>query len=138
MCLCNLSTLATPGANIGSSQQGRLGIFATVCLMPRKHNKKSTQGRYNTRDPVFYELFCFKMTLSAVMEKDLRIKFFNRPGIFCKAVPVGECLIKMYDYDMTASNVIWQNLRQCRGQRVRIYYKWHTYAMTYLALLSLL
>ncbi|XP_045189686.2 uncharacterized protein LOC123547016 [Mercenaria mercenaria] len=105
------------GSNVAVGQTGNLGVYIKVCLMPGKVQRKIGSDKHNTRNPVFYESFTFKMSLAQLLERQLRIKLFNKPGIFSIPEPIGLCNVPLYNYDLTAVNVIWQNLNRCKGQK---------------------
>lgn len=106
------------GSNLGRSQTGKLGIFAKVSLMPGKVQPKVSEDKHDTHDPVFYELFVFKMTLGELLDRQLRVKLYNKPGVFSISQPIGEFSMPLYPFDLTAVTVIWKNLRKCKGQKV--------------------
>lgn len=107
------------GSNFARNQTGKLGLYTKVCLMPGKIQQKVGEDKHDTHDPVFYELFVFKMTLGELLDRQLRVKLYNKPGIFSISQPVGEFLLPLYPFDLTAVTVIWQNLRKCKGQKVK-------------------
>ncbi|KAH3768339.1 hypothetical protein DPMN_169551 [Dreissena polymorpha] len=109
------------GANIGQQQRGNMGIFASICLMPGKLQKRASDERHNTHDPVMYEMFVFRASLGELLDRQLRIKFYDKPGVFSRTRPIGECLIPLYPYDLTAVTVIWKNLSKCKNQKVRFH-----------------
>ncbi|KAH3707850.1 hypothetical protein DPMN_067268 [Dreissena polymorpha] len=106
------------GANIGQQERGNMGIFASICLMPGKLQKRASDERHNTHDPVMYEMFVFRASLGELLDRQLRIKFYDKPGVFSRTRPIGECLIPLYPYDLTAVTVIWRNLSKCKNQKV--------------------
>lgn len=106
------------GSNVAPGQTGTLGIYTKVCLMPDKIQRKVGDDKHDTRNPIFYEPFTFKMSLGELLQRQLRIKLYNKPGIFSKSEPIGECTIALYIYDLTAVTVIWQNLNKCKNQKV--------------------
>lgn len=108
------------GANIGQQKQVNMGIFANVCLMPGKLQKRASKERHNTHDPVMYEMFAFRASLGELLDRQLRIKFYDKPGVFSTTRPIGECLVPLYPYDLTAVTVIWKNLSKCKNQKVRV------------------
>ena len=106
------------GSNVASGQTGILGVYTKVCLMPGKLQKKIGDDRHDTHNPVFYEPFTFKMSLDKLLTQELRIKLYNKPGIFSVSEPIGECRVPLYHYDLTAVTVIWLDLNKCKGQKV--------------------
>ena len=118
------------GSNVARSLNGKLGLYTKVCLMPGKIQLRGGEDKHDTHDPVFYELFVFKMTLGELLDRQLRVKMYNKPGIFSIAQPVGEFSLPLYSFDLTAVTVIWQNMKRCRGQKVRLETKYvHNYRM---------
>lgn len=108
------------GANVVQNINGTLGIYAKMCLMPGKKQQQTGRDKHDTHDPVFYETFTFRMTLGELLDRELRIKLYNKPGIFSTSEPIAECYISLYHYDLTAVTVIWQNLHECRRRKVCI------------------
>ena len=108
------------GCNMAASTSGNLGIYAKICLLPGKRQRQQSENRHNTHDPTFHDLFCFRFTLDQVLESQLKLKFYDKPGIFSFSVPIGECYVELYNYDLTAVTVLWLNLKRSKGQTVSI------------------
>lgn len=106
------------GSNIAGRKTGTLGVYTKICLMPGKIQLQVGSDKHNARDPVFYEPFIFRISLDELLEREMRIKLYNKPGIFSFTEPIGECSVPLYPYDLTAVTVIWQNLNRCKGQKV--------------------
>ena len=107
------------GFNIGYDRHEHLRIFVTLCLMPGKLQRKRGHGYHDTYDPVFYETFHFKkLTLGDLFEKRLRVKFYHKRGLLSRQEPLGEAIVPLFNYDLTAETVSWQHLRRCGGQKV--------------------
>ena len=109
------------GFNIGNDRSEPLRIFVKLCLLPGKLQSKTGRGYHDTNDPVFYETFYFKnRTLGGLFESRLRIRFYNKNGLFTRKEPLGETVIPLFNYDLTAETLTWLHLRQCVGQEVCI------------------
>jgi hypothetical protein len=106
------------GSNIAPWLTGILGIYTKVCLMPGKLQKKIGDDKHDTNNPVFYEPFTFKISLDELLNQELRIKLYSKPGIFSVSEPIGECRVPLYHYDLTAVTVIWLDLSKCKRQKV--------------------
>lgn len=109
------------GIQVAPSQKGMLGVYVKVCLMPGKMQMKMGDDKHNTRNPVFYEPFTFKVGLDELLDRQLRIKLYNKTGVFSFAEAIGKCKVDLYQYDLTAVTVIWQNLKKCNRQRVGVF-----------------
>ncbi|XP_060568316.1 uncharacterized protein LOC132726922 [Ruditapes philippinarum] len=106
------------GSNVAvENESGNIGIYTKICFMPGKLQKKTGRDKHSTRNPVFYESFIFKTSLAQLLESQLKIKLYNKPGILSIPEPIGQCIVPLYNYDLTAVNVIWQNLQKCKGQK---------------------
>lgn len=123
------------GLNIASQNVRRLGIYSKACLVPGKKFVKCGEDKHDTHDPVFYETFVFRIKLTDLLNRDLKIKVYNKPGIFSFSQPVGECVVHLYNHDLTSSTVLWQNLKKCRRQKVRILF--FLLCLTYTRILQL-
>ena len=107
------------GRNIGRGREKNLNLFVKVCLMPGKLQQKKGQSYHDSHDPVFYETFNFtKLTLGDLVEKRLRVRFYNKVGLVFEKEPLGEAVVPLFNYDLTAATVTWQHLRRCDGQKV--------------------
>ena len=106
------------GANIGQGVE-KVNLFVKVCLLPGKIQQKRGYGIHETVDPVFYETFHFsRLTLGDLCDKLIRVKFYNRQRLCSSSMPLGEAVVSLFNYDLTAETVIWKNLRRCSGQKV--------------------
>lgn len=106
--------------NVARSRGGALGVYAKVCLMPGKTQMKVGHDKHNTHNPVFCELFRFRIKSEELFDREIKVKLFNKRGIFSRSEAIGECSIALRQYDPTAITVIWQNLKKSRtGQKVR-------------------
>lgn len=105
-------------SNIAPLQKGTLGVYAKVCLTPGEIQSKTGKRKHDNRNPLFYETFSFRITLSELLNMQMRIRLYNKPGTFSLSEPIGECSVPLHHYDLTAVSVIWQNLNKCKGQMV--------------------
>lgn len=102
------------GLNIGREIKGKVKLFVKVCLLPGKIQQKRGRGYHETVNPVFYETFEFTgIKLGHVLDKQLRIKIYNKQGRLSKPSSVREAIIPLSEYDLTAETVVWQHLRLC-------------------------
>ena len=107
--------------NIGRGRGERIQLYVKVCLMPGKLQKQTGQGYHETHNPTFYESFNFtRLKLGELVEKRLRIKFYNKLGFLTKSESLGEVIIPLFNYDLTADTITWLHLRRSRGQKVGI------------------
>ena len=105
--------------NVGRGKEDKLQLYVKVCLMPGKIQKQTGQGYHETHNPTFYESFNFKrLKLGEIVEKRLKIKFYNKLGFLTKSESLGEVIIPLFNYDLTADTITWLHLRRCRGQKV--------------------
>ena len=106
--------------NIGRGRGESLRLYVKVCLMPGKLQKQTGQGFHETHNPMFYESFSFtRLKLGEIVEKRLRVKFYNKLGLL-QAESLGEVIVPLFNYDLTADTITWLHLRRCRGQKVCI------------------
>ena len=108
------------GANIGNGTDGELNMYVKVTLMPGKLQQMRGDGFHDTTNPVFYESFNFRrIKLDDLLDKTLRVKFYNKRGLFVHTL-LGEAVVPLFNYDLTAETVTWRHLKRCSGQKVSI------------------
>lgn len=103
--------------NVAQNQDGALGVYAKVCLMPGEIQKKVRHDKQNTHNPVFCEPFRYRMTLEELFGHQIKVKLYNKPGKFSRSEAIGECSISLRQYDPTAITVIWQNLKESKTRQ---------------------
>ena len=106
------------GSNIGTGIDTELKMFVKVTLLPGKKHMRG-EGFHDTVNPVFYETFNFRrLNLGDLFDKRLRVKFYNKQNMCSSPMPLGEAVISLFNYDLTAETMIWRHLKRCSGQTV--------------------
>lgn len=80
-----------------------VAVFAKICLMPGKKQTQYSKRHSAVCDHVFDEEFLFRSDLQHQGSTELKIKLYNKPGIFAMPEAIGSCIIPLYRYSFSST-----------------------------------
>lgn len=110
----------------GMSSSTDLATYAKVCLMPEKADVQTTNVVKGSSNPEFNSIMFFGgMSLEEMHLMSLRITLYGRQDSESSFVNLGEVIVSLEDFDITAENTLneYVNTRICALSRGNLSYR---------------